>query len=97
MRTRLSRSTWALLLGLYALAAGLAWLFTGVQVAPCLGGVGPEGDAMRRRCAEQWFASRPVWEQLLGTPVFAVLVFAALVATTAWLTRERDPRASQAR
>ena len=96
MPSRMPRSLWAVLLAAYALLAFAAYVFAGVQVAPCLGGVGPEGLEMQRRCAEQWFESRPIWDKLLNSPFLAVVVFVALVLLTAWLTRVREPRPGRA-
>lgn len=92
MRTTIPRRLWAVLLAAYALLAFAAYIFAGAQAAPCLGGVGPEQDELRRQCAEQWFESRPLWEKLFNSPFLAVIVFVGLLVLTAWLTRVRAPR-----
>jgi hypothetical protein len=85
------------LLAIYAsLAVVVALFFTGAQVGPCLGGVGPGQDELRRQCFERWAESRPLIEKLLASPLFAVTLFVALVAVTAWLNRDRGPRRDQA-
>ena len=88
MATTLGRRTWLALLALYGAAAVLLYVFTSVQVAPCLAGSGT-APAIQEACAAAWFANRPLADQLLASPIPAIALFAVLVALTAWRTRIR--------
>jgi hypothetical protein len=75
-----------------AMLALVGLLFLGTSVAPCLGGVGPEGHAIRARCAAAWEAQRPWIDRFIDTPVPSLLVIALAIAGTVlvlWKLRRR--------
>lgn len=78
----MTRTTWAVLLALYALAA-LVVPVVGFSLPPCLGNA--EGH-LSAGCMAQWEASMPLLPQrfveVLGVPQAAVVTFLALAGTT---------------
>jgi hypothetical protein len=78
----MSRTRWAALFALYAVASLVVMVFLGPQIPNCFGSV-PTGQ-MSPECVAAWQASRSVLDRLLGTPLGAVVMFVALTAGT-WL------------
>ena len=88
----MSRTTWVILLALYALVA-LAVPLVGYSLPPCLGN--SEGH-ISADCLAHWEAAMPVFPQrfvyLLGVPMSAVVTFLALAGGTlvyGWARRRR--------
>lgn len=73
----------ALSIGMYAALAGLTWIFTSTQVAPCLGGPAVDNTP----CVERWLADRPFGSWLLSTPYLELAGFLAATALTIWWSR----------
>ena len=67
----------------------LAAVYSGSQIPPCFG-VPPTGQ-VTPECMASWRASRPI-ENVVGTPLGALLLFITLVAAVrvaAWVSRPR--------
>lgn len=78
----MSRTTWAILLALYALVA-LAIPLVGYSLPPCFGNA--EGH-VSAECMGRWEAAMPVFPQrfvyVLGVPMSAVVSFLSLTGMT---------------
>ena len=74
-----------------AIVMGALLVYLGVQVAPCLGGVGPGEQARRERCVAAWEAQRPWLDRVLGssTEWLVVVITAALVGSCIVLLQAR--------
>jgi hypothetical protein len=73
---------WAALAVFWLGALGIALLFLGGSVAPCLGLPETNGP-----CIAQWEAQRPWADRLSDTPVPALLILAAVLVATALVLR----------
>jgi hypothetical protein len=96
MTSRMPFWAWLVSIAGYGVLAFALFVFGRTQVAPCFGGVGPVGRELQRRCAENWFANRPIELQLLDSAIPAIVLFFGLILMTAWLTRDRGGATNQA-
>lgn len=90
--SRPRHGTWLSAIWGIATLGSIVAVFIGTRVAPCLGGVGPEGQAIRDRCVAAWLAERSWLDGFTAeTPSVIVVILALAIIGTALVLRRTGP------